>query len=191
MKEKNTANEKKNTGEGIKKSIFQVIKFLLVGVSNTLISEGIYALLCLIGAHYLLASFIGFTVSIITAYLLSSKFVFKEDGTRQKRVWWKVLLKTYLAYALGFALNLGLLTLWMEGIGLEYRIGPVMTFLKNIGITGLTAHVVAELIAEAVNLFIVTPVNFILNKYWAYRQKPKENNESDIKFREEGKTKNE
>ena len=180
MKEKNTANEKKNTGEGKKKSIFQVIKFLLVGVSNTLISEGIYALLCLIGAHYLLASFIGFTVSIITAYLLSSKFVFKEDGTRQKRVWWKVLLKTYLAYALGFALNLGLLTLWMEGIGLEYRIGPVMTFLKNIGITGLTAHVVAELIAEAVNLFIVTPVNFILNKYWAYRQKPKENNESDI-----------
>ncbi len=90
----------------VKKNIFQVIKFLLVGVSNTLISEGIYALLCLVGAHYLVASFVGFTVSIITAYLLSNKFVFKEDSTKEKRVWWKVFLKTYLAYVVGFFLNL-------------------------------------------------------------------------------------
>ena len=168
----------------VKKNIFQVIKFLLVGVSNTLISEGIYALLCLVGAHYLVASFVGFTVSIITSYLLSNKFVFKEDSTKEKRVWWKVFLKTYLAYVVGFFLNLGLLTLWMEGFGLEYRIDPIMNFLKSVGLAGLSAHVVAELLAEAVNLFLVTPVNFLLNKYWAYRQKPKENAEKALNSEE-------
>lgn len=161
----------------MKEKIFQIIKFLLVGVSNTLISEGIYALLVFFGAHYLFASFAGFTISIFTAFLLSSKFVFKEDPSGEKRVWWKVLIKTYLAYIIGFFLNLGLLTFWMEGIKLEYRISPVMNFLYSVGITGVTAHVVAELLAEAVNLFLVTPVNFLLNKYWAYRQRPKK--ESD------------
>ena len=159
----------------MKEKLFQFFKFLLVGVSNTVISEVIYALLVLIGAHYLFASFVGFTVSIFSAFLLSSRFVFKEDKTKEKRVWWKVLIKTYLAYIVGFFLNLGLLTLWMEGLKLELHINKIMSIVYAMGLAGLTPHVVAELLAEAFNLLIVTPVNFLLNKYWAYRQKPKEN----------------
>lgn len=159
----------------MKEKLFQIFKFLLVGVSNTVISEVIYALLVLIGAHYLFASFIGFTVSIFSAFLLSSRFVFKEDKTKEKRVWWKVLIKTYLAYIVGFFLNLGLLTLWMEGLKLELHINKIMSIVYAMGFAGLTPHVVAELLAEAFNLLIVTPVNYLLNKYWAYRQKPKEN----------------
>ena len=158
----------------MKERLLQIFKFLLVGVSNTIISESIYALLVLIGAHYLFASFVGFTVSIFTAFLLSSRFVFKEDKSKEKRVWWKVLIKTYLAYIIGFFLNLGLLTFWMEGLKLELHIDQIMKIVYSIGFTGLTPYVVAELIAEAINLFIVTPINFLLNKYWAYRQKPKE-----------------
>ncbi len=159
----------------MKEKLFQIFKFLLVGVSNTVISEVIYALLVLIGAHYLFASFVGFTVSIFSAFLLSSRFVFKEDKTKEKRVWWKVLIKTYLAYIVGFFLNVGLLTLWMEGLKLELHINKIMSIVYAMGLAGLTSHVVAELLAEAFNLLIVTPVNFLLNKYWAYRQKPKEN----------------
>ena len=84
------------------------------------------------------------------------------------------MIKTYLAYIIGFFLNLGLLTFWMEGLKLELHIDQIMKIVYSIGFTGLTPYVVAELIAEAVNLFIVTPINFLLNKYWAYRQKPKE-----------------
>lgn len=158
----------------MKEKIWQIIKFLMVGVSNTLISEGVYALLVCFGCHYLLASFAGFTVSIFSAYLLSSRFVFKENPDGEKRVWWKVLLKTYAAYIVGFLLNLGLLSLWMEVLDLENRIDFIMTVIKQIGISNADNHVVAELIAEGVNLFIVTPINYVLNKYWAYRQKKTE-----------------
>ena len=179
LKKKNETVKNESAGETtLLAKIWQIFKFLLVGVSNTLISEGIYALLVLVGAHYLVASFVGFTVSIFTAFLLSSKFVFKEDQSKEKRVWWKVLIKTYLAYIVGFLLNLGLLTFWMEGLKLETHIGPVVSFVHNLGFVSLTPYVIAELIAEAVNLFLVTPVNFLLNKYWAYRQKPKEEAES-------------
>lgn len=157
----------------MKAKIWQIIKFLMVGVSNTLISEGVYAVLVCFGCHYLLASFIGFTVSIFTAYLLSSRFVFKEDSEGEKRVWWKVLIKTYAAYVVGFVLNLLLLSLWMEGIGLENKIGFITEIVRNVGIKNADNHVVAELLAEGINLFIVTPINFVLNKYWAYRQKKK------------------
>lgn len=155
----------------MKEKIWQIIKFLLVGMSNTLISEGVYAVLVCLGCHYLLASFIGFTVSIFTAYLLSSRFVFKEDPNGEKRVWWKVLIKTYAAYIIGFILNLVLLSFWMEVFGLENRIGFVMEIVYKVGFANVDKRVVAELIAEGVNLFIVTPINFVLNKYWAYRQK--------------------
>ncbi len=162
----------------MKEKLIQIGKFILVGISNTLISEGIYALLVYFGAHYLLASFVGFTVSIFTAFLLSNRFVFKEEEDKEKRVWWKVLIKTYLAYIIGFFLNLGLLTFWMEGLKLETHIDPIMSLIAPLGIANFTPHVVAELIAEGINLFLVTPVNFLLNKYWAYRQKPKEGSES-------------
>lgn len=157
----------------IKERIWQIFKFLLVGVSNTIISEGVYALLCFLGCHYLLASFIGFTVSIFTAFLLSSKFVFKEDPDGEKRVWWQVLLKTYAAYIVGFLLNLLLLSMWMEVFGMENKIGFITEAIAKVGIKNADNYVVAELVAEGINLFIVTPVNYVLNKYWAYRQKEK------------------
>ena len=158
----------------MKERLWQIIKFIMVGISNTLISEGIYALLVLLGVHYLLASTIGFTVSIFTAFLLSSRFVFKEDQNKEKRVWWKVLIKTYLAYIVGFLLNLGLLSVWMEVIHLDAHINPLIDVLHTMGWKKAEPSAVAELIAEGINLFIVTPINFILNKYWAYRQKSKE-----------------
>lgn len=158
----------------MKERLWQIIKFIMVGISNTLISEGIYALLVLLGVHYLLASTIGFTVSIFTAFLLSSRFVFKEDENKEKRVWWKVLIKTYLAYIVGFLLNLGLLSVWMEVIHLDAHINPLIDVLHTMGWKKAEPYAVAELIAEGINLFIVTPINFILNKYWAYRQKSKE-----------------
>ena len=81
--------------------LLQFIKFALVGVSNTLISEGIYAVLVFFKMHYIPASFIGFSLSVINAYYWNHKYVFKENAEDEKRVWWKVFCKTYVAYFWG------------------------------------------------------------------------------------------
>ena len=123
----------------------QFVKFGLVGVSNTLISYIVYVILVAFSIHYLMASLIGFFVSVINAYYWNDKYVFKTDS-EEKQVWWKVFLKTFASYSgTGLILNNILLFLWVNVLGVHEMIGPIL------------------------NLFISIPLNFILNKYWAFK----------------------
>ena len=127
--------------------ICQFVKFGVVGVSNTLISYVVYIILVNLGLHYLLASIGGFLVSVINAYYWNDRYVFNAEQ-REERAWWKVFLKTFTSYAgTGLILNNLLLILWVDIVGLHEMLGPV------------------------INLFVTIPLNFLLNKYWAYKDK--------------------
>lgn len=153
------------------KNLWQFIKFGLVGVSNTLISELIYVIIVMLKGNYLFASFMGFIISVLNAYYWSNKYVFKEKADRERRVWWKVLLKTYVAYFWGFLVNLCLLVLWIDILHIADYMGPVMEVLTRFGVKMMDAEVLGNLLAEGVNLILIIPMNFLINKYWAYRQK--------------------
>lgn len=159
------------------KSAIQFIKFCIVGLSNTIICEGIYVVLLFLGVHYLAANIIGNLISILNAYYWSNKYVFKaEEG--EQRVWWKVLLKTYATYGFSMLLSAGLLVFWLEIIQLERFMGPVLSMLGNLGILGflsnigivLEAKIFSEILAAMINLIITIPLNYVINKCWAYRK---------------------
>lgn len=154
-----------------KESLWQFIKFSLVGVSNTLISEGLYVLIVYFGGHYILASLIGFVLSTLNAYFWNSRFVFKEDGQGEKRVWWKALLKTYTAYLGGYLLNLVLLVFWVDVIRLSRYMTGLSEVCLSLGVERLTADTLGEIVAAGVNLLITVPLNFVVNKFWAFRKK--------------------
>ena len=129
--------------------LLQFIKFGIVGISNTLISYVVYVLLVFGGFHYLVASIMGFIISVFNAYYWNNKYVFKSH-TGELRVWWKVLIKTFISYAgTGLLLSNILLVLWVE-------------FLKF-----------SEIIAPILTLVITIPLNFLLNKYWAFKKNKK------------------
>lgn len=157
------------------KSLLQFIKFCIVGLSNTIICEGIYVVLLFFGVHYLAANIIGNLISILNAYYWSNKYVFKaEEG--EERVWWKVLIKTYATYGFSMVLSAGLLVFWLEIVKLEQFMGPVLFLLGNLGILSglskigivLEAKILSEILAAAINLIITIPLNYIINKYWAF-----------------------
>ncbi len=162
-----------------KSSVIQFIKFGLVGVSNTLVNYLVYVIFVSLGVHYVIANALGFIISVLNAYFWGSRFVFKEDETKEKRVWWKVLLKTYASYALGFGINTVLLILWIEILDIGAYFGFVgdiigwasgfISFLPE----KMTAGEISEIIAPILNIFITVPINFVINKFWAYRQKDK------------------
>lgn len=134
-----------------KKSIFQFIKFGIVGLSNTIISYVVYLILIKFGIHYLIASGAGFVVSVLNSFFWNNKYVFtaKNDEVRNP---WKTLAKTFISYAgTGLILSNILLVFWIEILKLPDWIGPIL------------------------NLVITVPLNFVLNKLWAYKTK-KENN---------------
>ena len=70
-------------------------------------------------------------------------FVLKEG---QQRSMWKALLKTYVSYSFtGLFLCTALLVLWVQVL-----------------------HI-SEFVAPLINLVVSVPVNFLINKFWAFK----------------------
>ena len=160
-----------------KESVKQFIKFGLVGVSNTVISQVVYMVCVALGAHYIAASIIAFVISVLNAYILQNIFVFKQDETLKKRKWWQVLLKTYAAYAFtGLLLNNLLLILWIDILKIERFTFWITDILGSIGIE-IDNSQTAVYIAQILSIFVNVPINFVINKFWAYRQKRTDSNE--------------
>lgn len=155
----------------MKKGFWQFFKFALVGVSNTLISEGVYVLLIFFRVHYLPAGFIGFSLSVVNAYYWSSRYVFKEEGEDGKPAGWKVFGKTYLAYFWGYLVNAGLLVLWIDIVDICRWMKPLEARFLGLGYSHLDARFLGSALAAGINLLITVPMNFVINKYWAYRKK--------------------
>lgn len=165
-----------------KANVIQFIKFGLVGVSNTLVNYIFYVIFVSIGVHYVIANALGFIISVLNAYFWGSRFVFKEDETKEKRIWWQVLLKTYASYTLGFVLNTLLLILWIDitNIGQYFGfVGDIIGAISSVFAflpASMTTEEISEIVAPILNMFVTVPINFAINKFWAYRQKNKSDN---------------
>lgn len=155
----------------MRSNIWQIFKFILVGVSNTVVSEVVYTILIYFRVHYLLASFIGFSLSVLNAYYWSNKYVFIEQEDASKRIWWKVLLRTYAAYLWGYLVSAVLLVVWIDFIHVSRWMEPLGNRFVHAGYERFDAQFLGNLLAAVLNLIITVPMNFLINKYWAYRQK--------------------
>jgi putative flippase GtrA len=125
----------------MKKLFIQFIKFGIVGVMNTVVALSIYYFLVWVGVHYFAANAVAFIISVLNAFFWSSKFVFK--GSEKSLL--VRLAKVYAAYGFTFLLASGTLVVMVELL-----------------------HI-SELIAPLLNLCITVPINFCVNKFWAFR----------------------
>lgn len=154
--------------------LWQLIKFGLVGVCNTIVSYTVYSVCYHVfhtGVH--VANIMGFVISVFTAFLLQSRFVFTESPEGEHRVWWKVLIKTYISYAFtGLVLTELLLLLWLDVLHIEQYLMPVTTWMTGYGFA-VKPKDLAVSIAPFLNMVFTIPINFCVNKFWAYRQKGK------------------
>jgi len=162
--------KKKNS----KELILQIIKFGIVGVINTIVSYVVYNFCYyVLGWPYHFCNLAGFIISVLNAWFLQSKFVFKESEDGEKRVWWKVLIKTYISYAFsGLFLTELLLIFWIDVVHLGNHLGGLCEWLAGIGMN-FEPDDLAVSMAPLLNMVITIPLNFIINKFWAYRQKEK------------------
>ncbi len=138
-------------------SLFQFVKFGLIGALNTVLSY-----LIIVSLIFLLhktpmqddmckyvANVIAFIITVFISFMLNRKFVFTlEEG--EERSFFKSLLKCYASYfTTGILLNTILLYFWVD-----------------------VCHI-SEYIAPLLNLILSVPINFILNKLWAFKSEEK------------------
>ena len=133
--------------EKLKNLIIQFIKFGMVGAINTVLSYGITNLgYYVLNLHEQICNVIAFVITVFISFLLNSKFVFNKGN--EKIHFWKSLLKVYASYSItGLFLTAILLHIEENIFGIPHYIATFM------------------------NLIITIPVNFILNKFWAYKDK--------------------
>ena len=162
-------------------ALWQFIKFGMVGALNTVLNYLIYNFCYYVfhsGVH--IANITAFVITVFIAFLLQSRFVFKQDEQAEKRIWWKVLIKTYISYSFtGLFLTELLLLLWLNVIDISQYLGGVCGWLSGFGLT-LAPKDLAASLAPILNMVFTIPLNFIINKFWAYRQKKPNDNQKDI-----------
>jgi len=125
----------------------QFVKFGIVGFSNTLLSLAIYYLFIWINpALYQVGNAIGWTLGVLNSVFWNRKLVFKDSNERPL----KILGKSFLAYGGNFLLTIALLHVQIEWIGIPAAIAPLICLVFTV------------------------PLNFLANKFWAFRSFKKE-----------------
>lgn len=134
-----------------KKLLWQFVKFGIVGVSNTIVSLIIFDVTLyllrrysLFGRYdYFAAQVVMFMLSILWSFYWNNRFVF-TDQTGSVSLYRK-LLRTYITYSFsGIVLSSMLLYVWVDVFGINPYAAPVINSVINV------------------------PVNFVINKYWAF-----------------------
>ncbi len=128
--------------------LMQFVKFGIVGVSNTLISTFTY-MICvgIFGWHRQVGNLLGFVISVCNSFYWNNKYVFEGSRKSISELLF-AFIKMTLSYAsTGLVLGAILLELWVQ-----------------------IFHI-PELIAPIVSLFVTIPLNFVLNKLWAFKKK--------------------
>lgn len=131
--------------------IKQFIKFGIVGCSNTVLAYAIYVLVLWslksfsLSWDYVVGNVVSFLISVLWSFFWNEKYVFDlKDRSVKTRA--KVLFKTYISYGFsGLILSNVLSWIWISSVGLDKMMVPI------------------------INLFVTVPVNFLMNKLWAFK----------------------
>ena len=142
-----------NRDEG-KAALLQFIKFGIVGVSNTAISYGMEMLFFYVllarstmpqSAKVMLTSAAAFVVSVTNSYFWNNRYVFGNGAKKRLAEHARAYFRTMLCYAVtGLALSPAI-KMWLVGMGVPFYA------------------------ASLASLAVTIPLNFVLNKFWAFR----------------------
>lgn len=136
-------------------SLIQFVKFGIVGVTNTFIGYLIYAITLKVlrranlwsGLDIYVAQLVMFLLSVGWSFYWNNKIVFKKKEEENRNLF-SVLMKTYVSYAFtSLFLSEVLLHLWVSLLGMNEYVAPI------------------------INLLITVPLNFFIQKFWAFRKR--------------------
>ena len=136
--------------DGLLLSLTQFVKFGIVGVTNTAISYGINVLVLRLlqpyglSWDYVAGNMIAFILSVLWSFYWNNKYVFTQAEGCKRKIG-PALLKTYISYGFtGIVLTNILSWFWINKLGISKYVTPL------------------------INLVISIPLNFIINKFWAF-----------------------
>ena len=122
----------------------QLAKFSTVGAAGYAVNLAVYtALLRGAGLHYLAAATLAFLVAVTNNYIWNRVWTFRDQ-------------RGHIAFQ-----------------GLRFLVVAVVAYAANLGILSLLIVLGTDkVLAQAIAIVLVTPLNFIGNKLWSFRSRP-------------------
>ena len=103
------------------------LKFCIVGLSGVFVNMGLlYALTEFFGLFYILSSFIAIECSFISNFLLNDLWTWRGVGASRRIERLKRLGKFHVVYGIGLAINIGLLYVITEYLGVYYIVSNLV-----------------------------------------------------------------
>lgn len=122
-------------------SHIQLVKFILVGIANTALGYGLFALFLYINIFYLISLTISHIIATTNSYILNKYITFNSKGEIRKEAW-----KFFLVYGMIYIINFTFLFIAVRLL----RFKP--------------------LIAQIFILIIVTAISFLGQKYFTFKK---------------------
>lgn len=124
-------------------TVEQFIKFTCVGCSNAIILLAVYYIVIFILGEpaYLLGQTLGYVAGIVNSYFWNSRIVFHADVTTKLR---GAFIRMCICYGITYFVQIGIL---YAGVELLH---------------------ISEIVVPIVAILITTPVNFFLNRRFAF-----------------------
>lgn len=140
-----------------KKTTIQLLKYGVIGVSNTLITlVAFYLLNTLAGWPYGLANVIGYTLGVINSFVWNRTWVFKTKNNIKREA---VLFG--MGFALCLLLQLGVSWLLLEGMGWKNMEEISWLPMKNTG----------QNVVMVLAMVVYTLANYVYNRVITFKEK--------------------
>ena len=118
----------------------QLVKFCFVGVSGYAVNLWVFSLLVLVaGVHYIPAAVCSFLVAVTNNYTWNRLWTFRAQ-------------RGHVAYQ-----------------GLRFLVVSTLALVANLVVLHVLVQAgLSEVVAQAIAIVLVTPVNFVGNKLWSF-----------------------
>lgn len=138
------------------------VRFLFVGVINTLFGYGLFLFFIWIGMHYSLALLFGNVLGILFNYKTTGYIVFETKSN-------KLIIHFFMVYGIVYLFNL--LELYLLDLSPLYETILDWDVLDFIDALPLNKNKIGDAIGQAITLLPNAMLSFFLNKAFVFRLK--------------------
>lgn len=145
-----------------KKTFWQIVKFGIVGVLNTLVDFAVFQTLNLLLGWVYAAQVCGYTCGIINSYLWNSNWTFREQRTRSLRE----ITLFVLVNLVSLGVSLGVIWLCQNAFGMtnEWAAGWMPA--------AIAGFVKGDTVDKLIATFFAIVVNYLGNRLFVFNKKP-------------------
>lgn len=123
----------------------QILKFGTIGVLNTLVDMGTFALLDFIGIYYMIAQTIAYSFGVINSYVFNKNWTFEDTGKEDPTKFVKFIAVNLLT----LAVSLLLMNLFVGYVHLGKMVSKILTtgviqFLNFFGYKFLVFRIIKK-----------------------------------------------